>query len=314
MEDFDFYPPKPELIEHKPKSNLSLTIFSLVMFVLAFLLIFGDELNFIGYLVVVLLIHEMGHFVMMKRFGYRNVRMLFIPLMGAFVQGQKTRYSTRQSFWVLIAGPFPGIIIGCVLFWLATTSPNLNWLTEPAVLFLLLNIINLLPLDPLDGGQMFKLLVKKNNEMFLMVFALLSSLIVIAVGWLINSYLLMIFGFIMAFRVRALQKRYQLHKDLNEEAVNYATTYKLLSNRDFSKIKDVLLQHTPALRKFVNQTPTEESDPVMANQVNNVLVTPLEKDTSLFFRIVLVISWLAAFFSPVILYFVLGLKNYYDVI
>lgn len=312
MEEFDYYPPKPELIEHKPKSSVSLTVFSIVLFVLAFLLVFGDQIYFIGYLLVVLLIHEMGHFIMMKRFGYENVRMLFIPLMGAFVQGKKTKYSQKQSLWVLIAGPFPGIIIGCTLVWMSSFGSYYRWLQDPALLFLLLNIINLLPLDPLDGGQMFKLFVKKNNELFLMIFALVSSLIVIAVGWLIDSYVVMIFGFIMAFRVRALQKRYQMHRELNEVDVDYATTYKSLTNRDFMKIKAVLLENTPALRKFVDQVSPDESDPVLASQVNNVLVTPLENDASIGFKIFVILFWIFSFLSPYLVYVMLGSKWYFN--
>lgn len=306
MSDFDFYPPKPELIEHKPKSNLSLTIFSLVLFVMAFLLIFKDQLDFIGYLIVILIIHEMGHYLMMKRFGYKNVRMLFIPLMGAFVQGKKSSYSQKQSFWVLIAGPFPGIVIGCVLLWMASWGPSYNWLGEPALLFLLLNIVNLLPLDPLDGGQMFKLFVKRNNELFLMIFALVSSLGLIAVGWFINSWLVIIFGFFMGFRVRALQKKYQMHRELSGEEVNYATTYKLLSNRDFAKIKEVVLEHTPALRRFVDQVSPDESDPVMASQVNNVLVTPVEKDASWLFKAFILLFWIGSLISPLIISYLLA--------
>lgn len=312
MEEFDYYPPKPKLVEHKPKSSVSLTVFSIVLFVLAFLLVFGDQIYFIGYLLVVLLIHEMGHFIMMKRFGYENVRMLFIPLMGAFVQGKKKKYSQKQSLWVLIAGPFPGIIIGCTLVWLSSFGSYYRWLQDPALLFLLLNIINLLPLDPLDGGQMFKLFVKKNNELFLMIFALVSSLIVIAVGWFIDSYVVMIFGFIMAFRVRALQKRYQMHRELNEVDVDYATTYKSLTNRDFMKIKAVLLENTPALRKFVDQVSPDESDPVLASQVNNVLVTPLENDASLGFKMFVILFWIFSFISPFLVYVMLGSKWYFN--
>jgi hypothetical protein len=107
MEEYDFYPPKPELIEAKPKGNLALTVFSVVLFVIAFLLVFTEEVNFIIYFLVVLLTHELGHFIMMKAFGYKNVRMLFIPLMGAFVQGSKKQYSQKESFLVIAAGPFP---------------------------------------------------------------------------------------------------------------------------------------------------------------------------------------------------------------
>ena len=314
MEEFDFYPPKPELIEHKPKSSLSLTIFSLVLFALVFLLLFEDQIAFIGYLMVVLFIHEMGHFAMMKLFGYRNVRMLFIPLMGAFVQGKKRNYSQREAFWVLIAGPFPGILIGFGMMMVAATWKEISWLNEPAVLFLLLNIINLLPLDPLDGGQMFKLFVKKNNEFFLMLFALISSLVIIGVGFLIQSYLLIGFGFFMAIRVRSLQRKYQMHKDLIEDEVNYATTYKGLSNRDFLKIKEVLLENTPALKKFVDQVSEDESDPVLASQVNNVLITPLKKDASVFFKIFILLFWIFSLLSPLILWMMYDLKNFFNVI
>jgi stage IV sporulation protein FB len=300
------------LVEHQPKSSLSLTVFSLVLFVMVFLLIFDDQLLFIVQLIIVIVVHELGHFIMMKRFGYKNVRMLFIPLMGAFVQGKKRNYSERQNFWVLIAGPFPGILIGYALMWYSTLSPYNAWLSEPAILFLLLNIINLLPLDPLDGGQMFKLFAKKRNELFLMIFALISSLILIGVGAYINNYVVIAFGFMMGFRVRALQKQFQMHKDLKDENVNYSTTYKLLSNQDFVKIRKVVLEHTPALQKFVNHVSTDESNPVIANQVNNVLETPIKKDASFLFKASILIMWGLSFFSPVILSFFFGLKWWGD--
>ncbi|MDP5098665.1 MAG: metalloprotease family protein [Crocinitomicaceae bacterium] len=310
MEDFDFYPTKPELIEEKPKGGLSLTIFSMVLFVLVFLLLLGDEVNFIISLLVVLIIHELGHFITMKLFKYKNVRMLFVPLMGAFVQGSKTRYSQKQSFIVTAAGPFPGVAIGTAVMYYAAEIQN-EWLMNLGFLFLLLNIINLLPLDPLDGGQMFKLLFRKNNEFFLMIFALISSIFMIAVGWYLDSYVVMLFGFFMGFRVRALQKKHQVHKELKDDEVNFSTTYKLLSNRDYVKIKNVVLEHTPALRKFLDQVSTEESDPVMASQVNSMLEVPLKQDASIFFKIILVLLWMLSFAAPVILFFTLNLEWFF---
>ena len=307
MEKYDFYPKKPKLIEPKQKTGLSVTIFSMVLFVLVLLLFLGDEFKFVLYLLIVLVIHELGHFLAMKYFKYKNVRMLFVPLMGAFVQGSKTRYSQRESLIVTGAGPFPGIIIGSFLVWYASEIQS-SWLMTLALLFLLLNIINLLPLDPLDGGQLFKLFIKRNYELFLMIFAFLSSLFMIAFGWIISSYIIMLFGFFMGFRVRALQKRFQVHKDLTQEEINYSTTYKLLSNKDFVTIKNIVLNHTPALRKFVEQATSEESDSVIANQVNNVLVAPLKRDASLLFRCVILLFWTLALISPIILFYLVDLK------
>lgn len=304
MDQYDFYPPKPELIENKAKSNLAVTIFSIVIFALTFLLLFGDEINFIIYLIVVLLVHEMGHYAMMKLFKYENVRMLFVPLMGAFVQGNKSNYSQKQSFIVTAAGPFPGVLIGALMMWYGNVMHS-YWMVELSSLFLLLNLINLLPLDPLDGGQLFKLFVSRKFEMFLMIFALVSSLFIIGLGWILDSYIIILFGFFMGFRVRALQKQYLMHRDLTQVEVNYSTSYKLLSNRDFMKIKEVLIEHTPPLRKFLDDVPSDESDPIMASQVNNVLNTPIERDASLGFKLMILLVWLCSFAVPVLLYFTL---------
>ncbi|HIP31340.1 MAG TPA: hypothetical protein EYG86_01115 [Crocinitomicaceae bacterium] len=309
MESFDFFPEKPELAEQTPKGGLSLTFFSMVLFVLIFLLFFGDEINFIIYLVIVLLIHELGHFLAMKAFKYKNVRMLFIPLMGAFVQGTKNNYSQKQSFIVTAAGPFPGIIIGAALVYFGNDFRS-EWMVTTGLLFLLLNLINLIPLDPLDGGQLFKLFVRKNNELFLMIFAFVSSLIMIGVGWYLNSIILMLFGFFMGFRVRSMQKKYEIHKELKEVGVNYSTTYKLLSNETYSKIRKVVIDYTPALQKYIDQVSIEDLAPVLASQVNSVLETPLEKDTSVLFKILLLVFWIASFAIPISLFFSINLQWY----
>jgi stage IV sporulation protein FB len=277
----DFYPPKPELVEPKQKSSLSVTIFSLVLFVLAFMLFFGDEINFIFYLIVVLLVHELGHLAFMKLFGYKNVRMLFVPLMGAFVQGKKQQYSQRQSFFVTLAGPIPGIVIGTILYIYGNQFHSV-WMVEIGLLFLLLNLINLLPLDPLDGGQLFKLMVGGRTEMFLMIFALISSVAVIGLGWFMDSVIIMVFGFFMAFRVRALQKQYLMHKDLAVEHIDY--------------------------RKYIDQVGDDEADPIIASQVNNVLTTPVKRDAGIMFKLLTLVVWLGAFAVPFLLYKLVNLQ------
>lgn len=309
MEEFDFYPQKPDLVEHIPKSSLSLTVFSLVLFVLTFILFFGSkEINFIVYLIIVLIIHELGHFMVMKLFKYENVRMLFVPLMGAFVQGNKRNYSQKQSFLVIIAGPLPGVVIGAAIMLYGSTI-HADWMMPLSALFILLNLINLLPIDPLDGGQLLKLFAKKNHEMFLMIFAFISSIAVISVGFMVDKmgYLFIVFGFFMGFRVRALQKQYLMHKELREVNVNYSTTYKSLSNKDYSKIKEVLIEHTPQLQKYLEHLNESQTDPLLASQVNNVLVAPLDHDASFLFKFLVLFLWVLAFLIPFGLYFVLDI-------
>jgi Zn-dependent protease len=295
--EFDFYPEKPELAEQRAKGNLALTVFSLVLFVLTFLLVFTEESVFVFNLVIVLIIHELGHFLLMKLFGYQNVRMLFIPLMGAFVQGSKEEYSQRQSLLVAGAGPFPGILLGLVLLYLAGIYHN-TWFMDLSFLFLLLNIINLIPLDPLDGGQLFKLLIKANHDLFLLIFTFISSLVLIGFGWFIDSWVMIAFGFFMAFRVRTIQNQYYLRRELKNENINYRTTYNLLSNRDYFKIKEVLMDRIPNLKSFVESVDSEQADPIMASQVNSVLVSPVHKDASVLFKVIIIVLWVAVLSLP----------------
>lgn len=310
----DFFPQKPELIEKKPPKNISVTVFSLLLFAFSFVLLFKDQLEFVGYLLLVVVIHELGHLVLMKYFGYTNVKMLFIPLLGAFVQGKKDSYSQKQSILVFFAGPIPGVVIGCLLLLVAQNNIEWVWLNRPALFFLLLNIINLLPLDPMDGGQIFKVLVRKGSELYLMIFSLTSSLLIIFFGWYIDQWILIAFGFIMAFKVRALQKRHQMKKELNEEKIDYSVPYKTLSNRDFSKIKDILFNNTPGLQKFLNQLPLDEANQLLANQVNNVLDVAIQKDASTSFKLITILIWIGAVASPLIIAYILGLGNYFDAV
>lgn len=299
MDEFGFYPDKPQLETKKAKNGLGVTLFSMALFVSALLLIFPNLFSFILLLLVVLLIHELGHFSFMKLFKYDNVRMLFIPLMGAFVQGEKERYSQVQSFIVVLAGPIPGIILGVGSFYLAQYVQS-NYLMSSSLLFLFLNFMNLLPLDPLDGGQLMRLLITKRKDLFQFLFSLISSLIMIVLGLYTQSYLLIGFGFLMAIRVRTLQKNYQIRKELLEDDVDYQTTYKDLNNKQYAQIKQTVLRHTPALEKYMSLNTDDDIEPIVAAQVNNVLDTPVTPDASIFVKLFIILIWISALVLPIV--------------
>jgi membrane-associated protease RseP (regulator of RpoE activity) len=251
----------------------------------------------------------MGHLLFMKFFKYENVRMLFIPLMGAFVQGSKPKYSQRESLLVVFFGPFPGLLLGWFAFFVACAYQN-NLALTLGCIFIFLNTINLLPIDPLDGGQLFKLLVHRQRDLFLMIFALLSSLLMIVVGFLFGHYLIIIFGFIMGIRVRGMQRNHILRSTLDELEVNYQCTYEELSNRDYATIKNVLIERSPALKKYMEFS-DEDLNPIIASQVSSVLIVPIKKDASLVFKITLLIIWFFSFIVPIIVYLTYDKSYFY---
>ena len=310
MDNNSLYPEKPILEKEEVKNNWGLTVFSLVLFILSLLLVFSEKFIFIAFLILVLFIHEMGHLLVMKFFKYENVRMLFIPLMGAFVQGSKPKYSQRESLLVVFAGPLPGILFGAIALYVASVIQNESVLTL-GFIFIFLNTINLLPVDPLDGGQLFKLLVHRQRDLFLMIFALVSSMLMIFVGFLVGDYLIIIFGFIMGIRVRGMQRNYVVRSKLDDLEVNYRCTYEELSNRDYSLIKSVLIDNSTTLKKYIDMS-DEDIDPIIAPKVSAMLIAPIKKDASLFFKIVLIFLWIGSFIGPLILFFNLNFKWYFE--
>lgn len=295
----EWYPPKPMLEKVKIQSNWGMTVFSILVFALSFLYLFSDEVDFVFFLVLVLFIHELGHYLIMKFYKYENLRMLFIPLMGAFVQGSKKQYSQKESFFVIAAGPYPGIILGISLLFLAQNMQH-SGLLKLSFLFLFLNVVNLLPLDPLDGGQFFKLFVRRKRDLFLLIFSLLSSLVMIIVGYMIESWILIIFGFLMSFKVRSFQRNFLYRKILDERQINYECNYEDLSDINYHQIKQVILQENPKLVDFIGHQ-QENAEELVASQVNSVLSVPYHRDTTLLFKVLLIASWLLFMLLPVFL-------------
>ena len=162
---------KPEEEECK-KTSLSRTVISLALFIALDYWIFKSWFAVL-LLVTVIFIHEAGHFIAMKFFGYKGINMTFVPFVGAYVSGTATNLSRKNKLIVLLAGPLPGIIIGCILFYLYQNSFNYLYF-QLAIPFLLLNVFNLLPVFPLDGGQFFQTLFFNGSRMIQLIFLSIS--------------------------------------------------------------------------------------------------------------------------------------------
>ena len=135
-------------------------------------------------LVAVLLVHEGGHYLAMQAFGYRDVRMFFIPLFGAAVSGYGDEAPGHQRTLVALAGPLPGVLLGTALGFvnLVVGQPLL---ADLAKMFLFLNIFNLLPLLPLDGGHVMQVTLFGRNPKLEAGFQVVAAgcLLMLAVAW-----------------------------------------------------------------------------------------------------------------------------------
>jgi len=103
-------------------------------------------------LVVLLFVHEMGHVLEAKRQGLPVSAPLFIPFMGALISMRQMPHDAWREARMGIAGPLVGSAAAFALYGigLATDSRPLKAL---AFLGFFINLFNLIPVSPLDGGR-----------------------------------------------------------------------------------------------------------------------------------------------------------------
>jgi Zn-dependent protease len=107
--------------------------------------------KFCAGIAVTLFVHELGHYLAMRCFKYRELRMFFIPLLGAAVTGKHYNVAGWKKAMVSLMGPLPGIVIGAAMAVFAFVYGS-QWMAGAAFLVIGLNLFNLVPVLPLDGG------------------------------------------------------------------------------------------------------------------------------------------------------------------
>jgi Zn-dependent protease len=105
----------------------------------------------VGFAVLILL-HEMGHFIDIKRRGLPADMPVFLPGLGAYVRWRALGVSLKTRAAISLAGPFAGALaaVACTVLWWKTGSGIWAALARSGAW---LNVLNLIPVWTLDGGQ-----------------------------------------------------------------------------------------------------------------------------------------------------------------
>ena len=119
----------------------------------------------VGFAVLILL-HEMGHFVDIKRRGLPAEMPVFLPGLGAYVKWQALGVSLETRAAISLAGPLAGFLVAvaCAALWWQTGSPLWAGLARVGAV---LNLLNLIPVWILDGGQAVQALSKMERIVLL---------------------------------------------------------------------------------------------------------------------------------------------------
>ncbi len=145
-------------------------------------------------LVLCLVFHEYGHIKAMKYFGLKTKGIYLIPFVGGLALSDDKINTRWQDVFISIMGPFFGLIlsIACLIgYWLT----DIEILAGLAVFNALLNLFNLLPILPLDGGHILKSIAFSINSKVGLVACLLGA----ASGVYISYHFgLALLGFLLA--------------------------------------------------------------------------------------------------------------------
>lgn len=110
--------------------------------------------------VVLLLIHEMGHFIAARQRGLNVGAPTFIPFVGAWIELKELPHDVETEAYIGLAGPLVGTVgaLGC--YFLARNYDS-NLLLALSYAGFFLNLFNLIPLSPFDGGRVTAVLSPK---------------------------------------------------------------------------------------------------------------------------------------------------------
>jgi Zn-dependent protease len=133
-----------------PKLKLLTTSGTALDSVAAYSLLWGWRFA-IGF-VVLLFVHEMGHVIALRREGIKASAPMFIPFMGALISAKSLGGNALAEARVGLAGPILGSL-GAAVVAIAGAVAGSDLLLALGYVGFFLNLFNLLPVVPLDGGR-----------------------------------------------------------------------------------------------------------------------------------------------------------------
>ncbi len=281
--------------------NLIIFIISMLAFMISFRV--SLSLAIILQMVVVLFIHELGHYIAMYIFKYQDLKVMFIPFLGAATIGQgHNKTSALQKVIVYLMGPAPGIIIATVL--LIFFQDKAPFIREFAIMMLTLNYINLLPILPLDGGRLFELALFSKYRFLKTGFIAISILLLAAGAVVANTPILWFLPIALLVNLISQMKNGKIISEINKQVEN-----ENLENSD-----NVLL---PRIFKALQKEPFSEMKYTQKSGiVKNILAAIAIKKVSLGESILALILYGAVFISPFVIIiiagFTMGLSGIYS--
>lgn len=173
----------------------------------------GWHLLFILTIFVCVILHEFGHALTGRRFGFRTKDIVLLPI-GGLARFEKLPENPKQEFLIAIAGPAVNFLIAALIFIVVRPSIHFmlnldissingsNFFTLLWMVNLMLGLFNLIPAFPMDGGRIFRAFLSmfQPRDKATRIAALIGQVLAIAfilAGVFYNPFLVLIGIFII---------------------------------------------------------------------------------------------------------------------
>jgi len=130
--------------------KLALTGGTMLLSLVVYAFVFGWR--YAAGFVVLLLIHELGHYIAARQRGLDVGAPTFIPFVGAWIELKQMPHDAETEAFVGLGGPLLGSVGALACYFLAR-SFDAPWLLAVSYAGFFLNLFNLIPLSPFDGGR-----------------------------------------------------------------------------------------------------------------------------------------------------------------
>ena len=139
-------------------SKLLFSAGSMIISVAIYAMIFGWWYA-VGF-VCLLLIHEMGHYIAARQRGLNVGLPTFIPFVGAWIELKELPHDAETEAYIGLGGPLAGTVAAVLCYFLARNY-NSNLLLAVAYSGFFLNLFNMIPMSPFDGGRITAVLTPR---------------------------------------------------------------------------------------------------------------------------------------------------------
>lgn len=131
-------------------SKVLLTCGTMALSVATYAIFFGWR--YAAGFVLLIFVHEMGHYIAARQRGLKVGAPTFIPFVGAWIEMKDLPHDAETEAYVGLGGPLLGTVGAFACYFLARWQHS-DLLLALAYAGFMLNLFNMLPLSPLDGGR-----------------------------------------------------------------------------------------------------------------------------------------------------------------